>query len=103
MVRAMDEIARKKEGGAAPAGAEPKADEAKLAKENAEHLRKKVNEDYRAHQVRLEHALGVKDLITASKEVKVLRAFTEGLSGDYVTWLANVDRQITLKLGEKKS
>ncbi len=80
-----------------------KAEEAKLAKDDATHLRKKVGEDYRAHQVRLEHALAVKDLLTASKEVKVLRAFTEGLSGEYVQWLANVDRQLQLKLGEKKS
>ncbi len=80
-----------------------KAEESKLAQENADHLRRKVNEDYRAHQVRLEHALGVKDLVTAHKEVKVLRAFTEGLSGDYVVWLANIERQIQLKLGEKKS
>jgi hypothetical protein len=66
-------------------------------------LRTKVGEDYRAHQVRLEHALSVNDLQTAFKEVKVLRAFTEGQSGQYVVWLGNLDRQLTLKLGEKKS
>jgi hypothetical protein len=66
-------------------------------------LRAKVAEDYRAHQVRLEHALSVNDLQTAFKEVKVLRAFTEGQSGQYVVWLGNLDRQLTLKLGEKKS
>ncbi|MGZ3473914.1 MAG: hypothetical protein ACXWUG_05985 [Polyangiales bacterium] len=66
-------------------------------------LRAKVAEDYRAHQVRLEHALSVNDLHTAFKEVKVLRAFTEGQGGQYVVWLGNLDRQLTLKLGEKKS
>jgi hypothetical protein len=80
-----------------------RGEEAKAATENAERLRKKVGDDYRAHQVRLEHALSVKDLVTASKEVKVLRAFTEGATGEYVVWLANLDRQIQLKLGEKKS
>ncbi len=74
-----------------------------LASEAADGLRKKVQEDYRAHQVRLEHALSVNDLATAHKEVKVLRDFTEGYSGDYVVWLSNLDRQIQLKLGEKKS
>ncbi|MBL8719301.1 MAG: hypothetical protein JNL79_25165 [Myxococcales bacterium] len=66
-------------------------------------LRKKVGEDYRAHRVRLEHALAVRDLATAHKEVKVLRAFTEGAAGNYVVWLGNLDRQLQLKLGEKKS
>lgn len=80
-----------------------KGDEAQAAKEAGDQLRRKVGEDYRAHQVRLEHALSVKDLITAQKEVKILRAFTEGLAGDYVVWLANIERQIQLKLGEKKS
>lgn len=69
----------------------------------AANLRKKVAEDYRAHRVRLEHALAVRDLPTAHKEVKVLRAFTEGASGNYVVWLGNLDRQLQLKLGEKKS
>ena len=70
---------------------------------SADTLRKKVAEDYRAHRVRLEHALAVRDLTTAHKEVKVLRAFTEGAGGNYVVWLGNMDRQLQLKLGEKKS
>jgi len=69
----------------------------------AEDLRRKVGEDYRAHRMRLEHALAVNDLITAQKEVRVLRAFTEGRSGPYVVWLGNLERQLQLKLGEKRS
>jgi hypothetical protein len=57
-------------------------------------LRTKVLEDYHAHQVRLEHALGVKDTSTARHEIHALKAFTEGLSGSYVTWLANLDRSL---------
>ena len=30
-------------------------------------------------------------------------AFTEGQSGPYVEWLSSIDRQLQLKLGEKKS
>ncbi len=78
-------------------------DRADEAAKTAQSLRAKVGEDYRAHQVRLEHALTVNDLHTAHKEVKVLRAFTEGHTGDYVMWLGNLERQIQLKLGEKKS
>lgn len=91
------------ETAAACFGAAGDAGRAGLASEAAESLRKKVQEDYRAHQVRLEHALSVNDLSTAHKEVKVLREFTEGYSGDYVVWLSNLDRQLQLKLGEKKS
>jgi hypothetical protein len=75
----------------------------KIANESATNLRAKVNEDYRAHQVRLEHALNVQDLVMAAREVKILMAFTEGQSGAYVEWLSSLDRQLTLKLGEKKS
>lgn len=75
----------------------------KAANEAATNLRNKVSEDYRAHQVRLEHALSVQDLLMASREVKILIAFTEGQTGPYVEWLSALDRQLTLKLGEKKS
>ena len=75
----------------------------KGANESAQNLRAKVSEDYRAHQVRLEHALSVQDLSMAHREVKILIAFTEGQSGPYVEWLSSIDRQLQLKLGEKKS
>lgn len=73
------------------------------AAQAAQDLRLKVGEDYRAHQVRLEHALSVNDLVTSQKEVKVLRDFTDGLQGPYVVWLGNLERALQLKLGEKKS
>ena len=76
---------------------------AQSASDAGSELRTRVGEDYRAHRVRLEHALSVNDLTTAQKEVRVLRAFTDGLAGDYVVWLGNLDRQLHLKLGEKKS
>ena len=78
-------------------------DRAQSASDSASDLRARVSEDYRAHRVRLEHALSVNDLPTAQKEAKVLRAFTEGLTGEYVVWLGNLDRRLQLKLGEKKS
>jgi hypothetical protein len=80
------------------AAGDPRAQDASVA---ATQLRAKIDEDYRAHQVRLEHALNVSDLPTAQKEVTVLRAFTEGKSGPYVVWLSNLDRRLQLKLGTK--
>jgi len=72
------------------------------AQRAAQDLRSKINEDYRAHQVRLEHALTVQDWATAQQEVSVLRAFTEGKQGQYVVWLSNLDRRLELKLGRKE-
>jgi hypothetical protein len=77
--------------------------EAAEAGSSAEDLRRKVGEDYRAHRMRLEHALGVNDFVTAQREVRVLRAFTEGRSGPYVVWLGNLERQLQLKLGDKRT
>jgi hypothetical protein len=62
-------------------------------------LRKELNDDYRTQRVRLEHAIGVKDLKSAQRQVRILLAFTEGKQGDYVTWLSNLDRRLKIKLG----
>ncbi|MFO0677793.1 MAG: hypothetical protein U0169_14750 [Polyangiaceae bacterium] len=80
-----------------------KPDLAKDAEADAVNLRARVTEDYRAHQVRLEHALTVQDFPTAQKEVRVLRAFTEGLGGSYVVWLSNLERQLKLRQSRKDS
>jgi len=66
----------------------------------AERLKRSLEEEYRAHQMRLEHAIEVRDLRTAQKEVKVLLAMLEGQTGPYVVWLSNLDRRIALKLGK---
>ncbi len=76
-------------------GGDPES--AAAAARSAQTLRDKVQEDYHAHQVRLEHALLVKDSVVAQREVKVLRAFTEAASGPYVVWLSNLDRQLQLE------
>lgn len=62
-------------------------------------IRKELNDDYRTHRVRLEHNLATEDLEAARKEVIILLRFTEGKQGDYVTWLANLDRSLRIKLG----
>jgi hypothetical protein len=66
-------------------------------------LKKTIESEYRAHQVRLEHALAVEDNLTAQKEVRVLKAYTDGQAGKYVEWLGNTERRLALKLGRKQS
>jgi hypothetical protein len=53
--------------------------------------------------VRLEHALTVEDYVSAQKEVRVLLQFTEGKSGDYVTWLSNLERKLKIKVAAAKT
>ena len=74
-----------------------------LADDSAKFLRREMNDDFRTRRVRLEHALNVDDTVTAQKEVRVLLQFTENKSGDYVTWLSNLDRRLKLKATAKKS
>jgi hypothetical protein len=74
-----------------------------LAEESAKFLRRDITDDFRTRRVRLDHALIVEDYVSAQKEVRVLLQFTEGKSGDYVTWLSNLERTLKLKAGTKKS
>ena len=78
------------------------ADSAAAAARSAQVLREKVQEDYHAHQVRLEHALLISDYVVAQHEVKQLRAFTEATSGPYVVWLSNLDRRLQLEATTKE-
>ena len=68
-----------------------------LADESAKFLRRDITDDFRTRRVRLDHALNVDDYANARKEIRVLLQFTEGKSGDYVTWLSNLDRKLKLK------
>jgi hypothetical protein len=82
------------------AGGDPAS--AGLADESAKFLRREMNDDFRTRRVRLEHALTIEDYVSAQKEVRVLLQFTEGKSGDYVTWLSNLDRKLKLKVATAK-
>ncbi|MDB4943901.1 MAG: hypothetical protein JWP97_3435 [Labilithrix sp.] len=70
-----------------------------LAEESAKFLRRDITDDFRTRRVRLDHALAIEDYVSAQKEVRVLLQFVEGKSGDYVTWLSNLDRKLKLKAG----
>lgn len=68
--------------------------------ESATQLKARMDEEYRAHQMRLEHALEVEDLPAAQREVKQLLAMLTGQTGDYVVWLSNLERRLKLQIGE---
>lgn len=81
-----------------------KASDARSANETidlANQLRREMEDDYRTHRMRLEHAMSVTDDVTARREVRTLLAFTEGKSGPYVEWLSALDRRFKLKLGRE--
>ncbi len=62
-------------------------------------LKAEMQQDFRTHRVRLEHLLTIKDWASSRREVRVLRAYMDGKTGDYPTWLSNLDRQLKLKVG----
>jgi hypothetical protein len=62
-------------------------------------LRSEMQQDFRTHRVRLDHLLTIQDWVSARREVKTLLAYMEGKTGDYVTWLSNLDRNLKLKVG----
>lgn len=76
-------------------------DGARDARDAAAALRRSMEEDYRTHRVRLEHAVSIQDWPTAHREVRVLRALLENKQGAYVGWLSNLDRKLQLKYGHK--
>lgn len=78
------------------------APSALLAEEAAKFLRRDITDDFRTRRVRLDHALAIEDYVSAQKEVRILLQFTEGKSGEYVTWLSNLERKLKLKVGSKK-
>lgn len=75
---------------------------ASLADESARFLRHDMTDDFRARRVRLEHTLKTEDYKAAQKEVRILLQFTEGKTGDYVTWLSDLERKLKLKIGTER-
>jgi hypothetical protein len=81
------------------AGGDPQS--AAAADETAQKLRKDINDDYRTQRVRLDHALNIEDWPGAQHQVRVLRQFTEGKQGEYVTWLSNLERKLKNKVSNR--
>lgn len=64
-------------------------------------LRKQLEEDYRAHQMRLLHALDIRDMRVVQRQTKTLLAMLKGQTNPYVAWLSNLDRQLKLSAAAK--
>ena len=62
-------------------------------------LEASVNNDYRAHRLKLDHALAIQDWGTAREEADVVLAFVSGQSGPYVAWLSELARRFELERG----
>lgn len=61
----------------------------------AQHLRGKLEEEYRTRRVRLEHAARVADSVALKRELNSLLPLLAHRDGPYVDWLKNVDRWAT--------
>jgi len=75
---------------------------AEHAERDAQALERDLDESYRTHRVRLEHALSTKNYRVAQTEVRALRDLTSDRPGEYTSWLESLSRRLSLKLGKKK-
>lgn len=71
------------------------------AERDAQVLESDLDESYRTHRVRLEHALSTKNYQVADVEVRALRELTSGQSGDYTGYLESLARRLALRQGKK--
>jgi hypothetical protein len=81
-------------GGNAPLG--------EHADRDAQALERDLDESYRTHRVRLEHALSTKNYSVAQVEVRALRDLTRGHAGEYTSWLESLSRRLGLRQGKKQ-
>lgn len=79
------------------AGDQPAANEAGL---RGARLRNRLEDEYRAHQFRLERALEQARIEDALYETRMLRAMVAHRRGPYLTALTTLERQLTLKIDQ---
>jgi hypothetical protein len=72
------------------------------AERAAQVLERDLDESYRTHRVRLEHALSTKNYQVAEVEVRALRELTTGHGGDYTGWLESLSRRLALRQGKQR-
>lgn len=77
------------------------AEHAAEAEHAAQVLERDLDESYRTHRVRLEHALATKNYPVAQLEVRALRDLTSGQKGEYTSWLESLSRRLSLREGKK--
>jgi hypothetical protein len=69
-------------------------DEASAMAAARDALRQRIEDDYRVHRVRIEHALDEGEDRMALREVRVLKRMTAGRHGAYISWLDTVERRL---------
>lgn len=75
---------------------------AEHAEGDAQALERDLDESYRTHRVRLEHALSTKNYRVAQIEVRALRDLTNGHAGEYSSWLSSLSRRLGMRQGKKR-
>ena len=68
-----------------------------------ETLRRRLEDEYRARRVRLEHAFRVGDPFGAKRELVVLVPMTSHRRGPYAEWMASLDRYATLEIEQRNN
>jgi len=69
----------------------------------AQTLRKRLEDEYRARRVRMEHAVRVGDPFGAKRELGVLIPMTAHRRGAYLDWMVAVDRYASLEVEQRKN
>jgi hypothetical protein len=72
------------------------------ATRDAQTLERDLDESYRTHRVRLEHALSTKNYPVAQVEARALGELLRDRSDDYTGWLASLLRRLSLRQGKKR-
>lgn len=62
-------------------------------------LKRRIEDDYRVHRVRIEHAIEEGEDKVALRELRVLKRLTAGRRGAYITWLDMVERRLDTQSG----
>lgn len=73
--------------------------EASDASAVAEQLKEQMDDQFRAHRLRLQRALALERWLWAERESAICLSFLSSSSGEYAAWLSNLRRKIQLSYG----
>ena len=65
----------------------------------AAQLKEQMDDEFRAHRLRLQRALALERWRWAERESTILLSFLSGNGGEYAAWLSNLRRKIQLTYG----
>ena len=79
-----------------------KPEAARSSRAAGAHLAAGLEESYRTHRVRLEHAIDIGDDSNAQREVRALLKLVSPSGGEYVEWLQSLDRRLRLRMDQQR-